>query len=171
MNTGEIVNVDDSGCVLRMAERGEKVTEPKNFGDTVGERAELRNGSGSANQRAEPGAMENGGTIEEAHVGNGALPARMVIHVAGIGVTNENIGAGMSPATPKTEARRTGKVLDYRMRALPRGTAPLGQVPSEVVRSAGDVGASLREPKDATDYLTVRQMGVGSVIIVGDDMS
>jgi hypothetical protein len=171
LNTGEIVNVDDSGCVLRMAERGEKVTEPKNFGDTVGERAELRNGSGSANQRAEPGARENGGTIEEAHVGNGALPARMVIHVAGIGVTNENIGAGMSPAMPKTEARRTGKVLDYRMRALPRGTAPLGQVPREVVRSAGDVGASLREPKDATDYLTVRQMGVGSVIIVGDDMS
>jgi hypothetical protein len=100
LNTGEIVNVDDSGCVLRMTERGEKVTEPKNFGDTVGECAELRNGSGPANQRAEAGAMENGGTIEETHVGNGALPARMVIYVAGIGVTNENIGAGMSPTIP-----------------------------------------------------------------------
>ena len=156
MHTGEVVNVDDSGRVLRMAERSEKVTEPKNLGDTVGEGAEFRNCSGSANQWAEPGTMKNGGPVEEAHVGNGALPARMIIDVAGIGVTNENIGAGMSPAIPKTEARSTGKILDDRMSTLPRCTAPFRQVPSEVMRGAGDVGASLREPKNATDDLAIR---------------
>ena len=52
-------------------------------------------------------------------MGDGAFPARMVINVAGIGATNEDVGVGVRPAAPKPETRRTSKALDDRMRALP----------------------------------------------------
>ena len=126
-----------------MTKSGEKATEPKNLGNAVGKGAELRNGSGSANQRAEPGTMENGGPVEETHVGDGTFAARMVVYVAGVGVSNENIGAGMAPTAPKTKTRCAGKILNDRLCTLPRCTAPLRQMTSKVMCGASDVGAGL----------------------------
>ena len=169
-NTRLIVAINDGRLGLRMAKDSQKRTQPKCFGHSIGESAELGDSCRSAHERAEPGTVQDGSAVQQQHVGDGRLATRMIVNVGSIGVPDEYIRLRRCPLVTKAELRGTSEVLNDGVSSAPRRLTPLAEVAGEVVGSTSDVGTSLGQPQNPANQLAVRQVLVVTEVFVGDNV-